>query len=146
MNSKEYLQQLQRFDTIINQKLLEKADLRASLTMISSPDLTRERVQGGHSPHDSGFAKKVAKVLDLEAEIDRDSLAYVELRHKIIGQIHGLKDVKHIKLLYKRYVEFKRLEMIADELNYTYQYTKELHGGALQEFETTYPNIRADVL
>jgi len=33
-----------------------------------------------------------------------------------------------------RYVEYKKLEEIAVDLNFTYQYVRELHGHALQEF------------
>lgn len=139
MKAKEYLSQLQRLDTIINQKIQERADLRAQLTSISSPDLSKDRVKGGKLPGESGFADRIVKLLSLEEEIDRDTDAFIDLKHKIIGQIHNLSDAKYIKLLYKRYVEFKRLEVISVEMNYTYQYTKELHGYALQEFERTYP-------
>jgi hypothetical protein len=40
-----------------------------------------------------------------------------------------------VELLYKRYVEFKRLEVIAVELNYTYSYIRAEHGHALQSFD-----------
>ena len=66
---------------------------------------------------------------------------YAALKHKIIGEIHNMKKPDHIRLLYKKYVENKRLELIAVEMNYTYQYVRELHRYALQEFETTYTNL-----
>ena len=146
MGAREYLQQLQRLDTIIAQKTLEKADLRAALSDVSSVDLSRERVQGGKLPADSGLYDRVVKLVSLEDEIDERIKAFADLKHTIIEQIHGLYDVRYIKLLYKRYVEFKDFEKISREMHYTYQYTKELHSDALQSFETTYPNLPATVL
>lgn len=62
-------------------------------------------------------------------------------KHKIINQIQSLKNSKYIEILYKHYVEFKRLEVVAVEMNFTYQYVVELHGYALKDFQTTYENL-----
>ena len=124
MTAKEYLQQLHKADVIINQRIQEKADLRARLSSIGA-----------------GYERQIARIIDLENEIDSLIDDYVDLKHKIIGEIHNMKKPDHIRILYKRYVENKRLEQIAVEMNYTYQYVRELHGYALQEFETTYTNL-----
>lgn len=142
MKAKEYLQQLNRISVIINQKTEEKEALRDSLTSISSPDFSRERVQGGDLPGDAGFAKKVIRLISLEKEIDEKINGFINLKCKIIEQIQGLQNANHIKILYKRYVECKSLGLISVEMNYSYQYTKELHVYALHEFESTYPNLR----
>lgn len=57
------------------------------------------------------------------------------MKHTIINQIQALNDTKYVQVLYKRYVEYKRLEQIACEMSYTYQYIKELQKRGLQEFE-----------
>lgn len=140
MKAKEYLQQLQRLDTVINQKMQEVEDLRRKIIMIGSFDYSKDRVQT--SPcGDAAFVKTIQKITDLEAEINAEIDAFVDEKHKIINQIQGLREIKHIKLLFKRYVEFKNLEKIAVEMDFTYQYTRELHGAALQNFETTYKNL-----
>lgn len=140
MKAKEYLKQIQKCDAIINQRIQEKADLREMLMSVGSFDYSKERVQT--SPSSSAQHEDlVNKIVDLEDEIDRLIDSYVDLKHKIISQIHGLHDVNHIEILNKRYVENKRLEVIAVEMNFTYQYTRELHGHALQEFERTYTNL-----
>ena len=135
MTAKEYLQQLHKADVIINQRIQEKADLRARLSSIGSFDYSKERVQT------SLPERQIARIIDLENEIDSLIDDYVDLKHKIIGEIHNMKKPDHIRILYKRYVENKRLEQITVEMNYTYQYVRELHGYALQEFETTYTNL-----
>lgn len=140
MKAKEYLQQLHRADVIIKQRMQEKADLRTRLSSIGSFDYSKERVQTSLSGC-AGYERQIVKIIDLENEIDRLIDDYVGLKHKIIGEIHNMKNPDHIRMLYKRYVENKRLEQISVEMNYTYQYARELHGYALQEFETTYTNL-----
>ncbi len=140
MTAKEYLQQLQKLDVVINQRIHEKDDLRARLLRIGSADYSKERVKTSRSAG-AGYEKQIVKIIDLENEIDSLIDKYVDLKHKVIGEIHNINKADHIKLLYKRYVENKMLEVIADEMSYSYQYIKELHRHALQEFSTTYPNL-----
>lgn len=140
MKAKEYLQQLQRLDTVINQKIREADDLRLKSCSTGSIDYSKDRVQKSTSG-DAPFVKMIGKIIDLEAEINAEIDKYCNDKHRIINQIQGLQTVNHINLLYKRYVEFKKFETIAVEMNFTYQYTIELHGYALQEFERTYENL-----
>ena len=132
MKAKEYLQQLQRLDAVINQKIKELEGLRLTLSSVGSIDYAKDRVQTGSSS-DAPFVRTIEKI----AEID----SFVDKKHQIINEIQGLSNAIHIQILFKRYVEFKRLEVISVEMNYTYAYTRELHGYALQDFERTYTNL-----
>lgn len=140
MKAKEYLQQLQRLDTVINQKIKEVDDLRLKSRSVGSIDYLKERVQTSPSG-DAPFVKLIGRIIDLEAEINAEIDAFVDEKHRIINQIQGLKNSKYIEILYKHYVEFKRLEVVAVEMNFTYQYVVELHGYALKDFQTTYENL-----
>lgn len=140
MKAKEYLQQLQRLDAVINQKIKELEGLRLTLSSVGSIDYAKDRVQTGSSS-DAPFVRTIEKIADLEAEIDREIDSFVDKKHQIINEIQGLSNAIHIQILFKRYVEFKRLEVISVEMNYTYAYTRELHGYALQDFERTYTNL-----
>ena len=133
MTAKEHLRQLHKADVIINQRIQEKTDLRARLSSIGSFDYSKERVQTS-LPEGAGYEKQIAKIIELEKEIDRLIDEYIDLKHKIIGQIHELRNERHIEILYKRYVENKRLEVVAAEMGYTFQYVVLLHGYALKEF------------
>ena len=126
MKAKEYLQQLQRLDTMINQKIKELGDLRLMSQSVGGIDYSKERVQSSPSG-DAPFVKPVLRMIELE--------------HEIINQIQALQNPKHIDILYKHYVEFKRLEIVAVEMNFTYQYIVELHGTALKEFQLTHENL-----
>lgn len=140
MKAKEYLQQLQRLDTVINQKIKEVDDLRLKSRSVGSIDYSKERVQTSPSG-DAPFVKLIRRIIDLEEEINAEIDAFVDEKHKIINQIQGLQNSKYIEVLYKHYVEFKRLEVVAVEMNFTYQYVVELHGYALKDFQTTYENL-----
>lgn len=140
MKAKEYLQQLKRLDELINQKIKEVTDLRERATSVSGIDYSKDKVQTSPSG-DTPFVKLIGKIADLEAEINAEIDSFVNEKHKIINQIQSLKNADYISLLFKRYVEFKKFEIIAIEMNFTYQYVLELHGCALREFETTYKNL-----
>ncbi len=134
MKAKEYLQQLQRLDTVINQKIKEVRDLRLQTQSTGSIDYSKERVQTSPSG-DAPFVKLIGRIIDLETEINAEINTFVDEKHKIINQIQGLKNVDYISLLYKRYVEYKSLKRICVEMNFSYDYIKHLHGYALKDFE-----------
>ena len=128
MKAKEYLQQLQRLDTVINQKIKEVHDLRLQAQSTGGIDYSKERVQSSPSG-DAPFVKPICRIIDLEAEINAEIDRFVDEKHKIINQIQGLKNSDYISLL------FKRLEQICVEMNFSYDYIKHLHGYALKDFE-----------
>lgn len=132
MRAKEYLSQLEKLSNQIEQKQAQVKELRDMIGAIGSFDYSVERVQT------SAIGNKVEndtiKLLTLESEIKSDIINYAYEKERIVNEIHALDDTSHIILLYKRYVEFKRLEVIAVEMGYAYQYTRELHGRALQNF------------
>lgn len=134
MKAKEYLQQLQRLDTVINQKIKEVHDLRLQAQSTGGIDYSKERVQTSPSG-DAPFVKPICRIIDLEAEINAEIDRFVDEKHKIINQIQDLKNSDYIRLLFKRYVEFKSLERICVEMNFSYDYIKHLHGYALKDFE-----------
>lgn len=137
MRAKEYLQQLRRLDTVIDQKIRELDELRTRSTRISSMDYSIERVQTSPSG-DAPYAKTVHRMIDLNEEINRDIDDFVDRKHKIINEIQSLENTKHIQILFKKYVEYKTFEQISVEMNYTYQYIVLLHGYALKEFSQKY--------
>ena len=140
MKAKEYLQQLQRLDTMINQKIKELGDLRLMSQSVGGIDYSKERVQSSPSG-DAPFVKPVLRMIELEQEINAEIDRFVDEKHEIINQIQALQNQKHIDILYKHYVEFKRLEIVAVEMNFTYQYIVELHGTAFKEFQLTHENL-----
>lgn len=133
---RQYLEQLELLDTKINQKIYQLKDLKLRSTSTGGFDYS-ERVQTSKSG--DSLCRAVTDYVALEDEINADIDHFVDFKNKIINQIQTMTDVKYMKLLYMRYVEYKSLELIAVEMNYSYPYVKELHGVALQQFQNTYP-------
>lgn len=136
MKVKNYLEQIEILDTKINQKIDQLNDLKLRSISTGGFDYS-ERVQT--SPSGDSLCRAVTDYVALEDEINADIDHFVDFKNKIINQIQTMTDVKYMKLLYMKYVQYKSLEYIAVEMNYSYPYVKELHGVALQQFQNTYP-------
>ena len=133
MKAKEYLNQLKLLDVKIDQKLKQVGDLRQMAQATGALDYSKDRVQTSASG--DSMSNAVIRYLSLEEEVDQQIDQFVYLKNQIINQIQELKDVNYVQVLFKRYVEYKALEVIAVEMGYTYQYVRILHGHALQDFE-----------
>ena len=134
MSAKEYLKDLKRLDTMINQKIKELDDLKALREGVGGLDYSKDRVQTSMLG-DASFVNSTLRIIELEQEINNEIDKFVDKKHTIINQIHTLNDSKHIEILHKRYVEFKSFELIAVEMSYAYDYVRRLHGIALQNFK-----------
>ncbi|MEE0981456.1 MAG: DUF1492 domain-containing protein [Acutalibacteraceae bacterium] len=132
MNADEFLKQIERADTLIDSKLSELYRLRCLVTSITVPT-DREAIQT------SGVSDKVgntvAKIVDLENEIDDMIDEYIDTRNKCIGVIEQLKDTLQYKVIHMRYVEYKSYVEIEDELNYSHQWIMDVRRAALREIE-----------
>lgn len=137
MTAKEYLKQLELLNEMINQKVSQVDELR-EMAMGGGMGIRYDKDPVQTSVSADAGTNKIIKYIDLENEVNADIDRYVDLKNRIINQIHGIKNVNHMKLLYKRYVEFKRLEVISVEMNFSYDHTRRLHGYALLDFERTY--------
>lgn len=142
MTAKEYLLQVSKKRMFINHKIQEIKDLRSLLTEAEGLDYSREKIQGGGSCAD----EKVIRLICLEKELNQLIYRYMTFKHNVIVQIQGLNNINHIRVLYERYITNRKLTDVATRLGYSYQYTKELHGYALQNFQTSYKNLLNDTL
>ena len=128
---KEYLRQLHRLELCIEQRQEELNRLRE---LIGSHAIDYgERVQT--SPSADSIPNEVIRRAELEADISRKIERFLQLNHKIINEIQSLDNAVYVNILYKRYVEYKSLEEIAVEMNYSYRQVLRLHGMALQGFK-----------
>lgn len=139
MTAKEYLSEVQRFQIIIEQKQERIREIRESASTVRTVRFDLEKVQGGE--HSDKIGGAVAKIVDLEKEVADDMMNLLYRQHEITNQIHKLHNLNHMKILYKRYIEGKDFQTIADEIPLTYQYVLELHGKSLKAFEAANKEI-----
>lgn len=137
METKEYLQQIGRYDRLINNKLVELAQYRSMACSVSAVK-NDERVQS--SPSYDTMDKIVSKIEQMENEIDLLVDRYIDNKRIIIFQIDSMSDEMTYQILFSRYVEQKTFEKMATEMNYCYKQIIRRHGKALQEFEKKWGN------
>lgn len=137
METKEYLQQIGRYDRLINNKLVELAQYRSMACSVSAVK-NDERVQS--SPSYDTMDKIVSKIEQMENEIDLLVDRYIDNKRIIISQIDSMSDEMTYQILFSRYVEQKTFEKMAIEMNYCYKQIIRRHGKALQEFEQKWGN------
>lgn len=131
MRAKEYLQQIRKLDIRIGQRITQLNEMRARVHIMGSFDYSKDRVQS--SP--SSGNKQIEELVDFEKDINALIIREQLLKDKIIGEIQQLENPIHVDLLFRRYLECQSFERISCDMGYTYNYTLNLHGMALQAFE-----------
>jgi hypothetical protein len=128
MTAKEYLGQAYRIDKRINSKLEQVSSLRELATKATAvwSDMPASSTRNVHS-----MESIIAKMADLEEEINRDIDTLVDLKREIVQVIKGIADPEHQTLLELRYLCFKTWEQLAVEMDYSIQYAYRLHDRAL---------------
>lgn len=123
---KEYLLGYQRINQRVNYLLLEQQRWRELATRVS-PNLSgMPRGEGG-----GGTQGAVAKIIDLETEINLEIDKLVEKRKEIESVIRAVEDSILRTLLEYRYINGKKWEEIALMMGYDYRYILKIHGKAL---------------
>lgn len=133
MKAKAYLLKVKKLNILIKQKQSELDNL----TLVKTIDYSDVRVQQS-TDYEESVLKLLKKVNSLEHSINDDLFIYIKERDLIVRQIQSLGDSRYVDVLYKRYIEFKRYEKIADEMFYDFVYVKGLHKKALESFEKKY--------
>lgn len=133
MTAKEYLSQARYLDARINTKIKQLEALNTLATSATS-------VLTGmpHSPNKatSKMADIVDKIVDLQAEINRDIDALVGLKGEMRSKLEMVPAEDYKAILEMRYLCFMSWEQIASNLGLSVPYTYKLHDRALKGFES----------
>lgn len=128
--AKKYLSQARYLDMRINSKIQQVASLNELATKCTAT-LTGMPRNPNHGT--STMADAVAKIVDLQAEINRDIDTLVDLKKEITDVIKAVSNQEYQTILEKRYLCFLSWEQIAVDMNYSMQYTFRMHQRALAE-------------
>ena len=79
------------------------------------------------------MADAVAKIIDLQAEINHDIDTLVDLKREIVSVIKSIENLEYQTLLEKRYLCFLPWEQIAVDMNYGIDNVFKLHKKALAQ-------------
>lgn len=134
MNAKEYLKRVEEADTMIDEMLKERDQLRGMTTRITQ-QLKPVIVTGGGMQ--GGFTNASDKIIDLERRIDSEIDRFVDLKAEALELLAKVceKNTKHYQVLHRHYILYESFEQIAVDMGYVYRNVCYLHGRALQTFQ-----------
>lgn len=132
-NARDYLGNIEKLSSRIKAKSEQLKELNEMYNAIGCNNADAIHSQTNNIK--DNVSRHVIKKIELIKDIEKDIYKYTLQKNNIINDIYKLKEKKYIDVLTKRYVEFKSLEKIAVELNYNYDYIRQLHKKALTEFK-----------
>ena len=130
MTAKEYLNQAYWLDRRIDSKLEQLSalrDLATKTTGVMSDDAV-SHTRNVHSMQDV-----IAKIIDMQNEINADIDRLVDLKHEIMHTIKSVKNQEQQTLLELRYLCFKSWEFVAEEMGYNVRHIYRLHDEAIEQ-------------
>ena len=128
MTAKEYLSQARYLDLRINSKVQQVASLNDLATKATST-LTGMPRNPNHAT--STMEEAIAKIIDLQSEINSDIDRLVDLKQEISTTIKAVSNPEYHTLLEKRYLCFLSWEQIAVDMGYSIHHLYKLHSAAL---------------
>lgn len=141
MTTKQYLSRFQRINQEIDGNLAEIFRLK---TMAMSITVAQKDVNVQSSGESDRMASAVAKIVDLEREIDEKIDGMKVSREKMISQIAQIDNDMEYTVLYQHYIQNLTFEKIAENSNYSIRHIFRVHGNALQSFEQKFGNLYLD--
>ena len=130
MTPKEYLNQAYWLDRRIDSKLEQLSALRDTATKTTAV-MDGEVVSHTRNVH--SLQDVIAKIIDMQEEINSDIDALVDLKRDIMRTIKGIENPEYQTLLELRYLCFKRWEEISVVMNYNLRHIYRLHDEALEK-------------
>jgi DNA-directed RNA polymerase specialized sigma subunit len=141
MKAKEFLEQVKKINTLIENKLAEVAQWKAIATSATAggTDVTiNGKVHQMDKVQSSGSQQKMADAVihyvDLEAEINADIDKLIDTKKDVLKVIEQLEAEKY-DLLHKVYVQGFTLDEVALKYGFSYSWATTLHGRALKDVQ-----------
>lgn len=137
MTTKEYLGRIYRLDLMIEAKANEIEKIRTLACKTTVP-IEGERVKS--SPNPDKLTNTVAKLIELEKDIDKKVDMFIRQRNIIVSQIDEIEDTRCYDFLRLRFVEMLPMKEIKGKLGVEDSELFRTQRKALQMFEKKYGN------
>ena len=132
METKAYLERARNINIQIDSKLEQVSALR-QLAIKASSTLSPVPPSGTPDPH--RLEETIAKMMDMEHEVDEDIDHLVDLKADIMKVISRVPDDRERVVLELRYLAFKDWASIADAIGLHIRQVYRLHDEALKHIE-----------
>lgn len=124
-----YLEQVEKLDARIKNKLIEKQQWR-DISLGITANMEGERVQSSGAK--SKMADAVGRCVDIEAEIDSLVDILIVTKKDVIQTIESLDSPIEYNILHMRYIQYKDFYEIADHYGKDYGWATTTHGRGLK--------------
>ena len=132
VEAKAYLSQVEKLDTQIKNKLIERQQWKDIALGITSR-MGGERVQS--SGRKTKMADAVDKCVDMEAEIDSLVDRLIDIKKEVIQTIEKLDSPFQYDVLHLHYIQFLSYQEIADKYGKSYDCVKQVHKRAIRNVQ-----------
>ena len=123
-----YLEQVEKLDAIIKNKLIEKQQWK-NVALGITANMDGERVQSSGSK--SKMAEAVDKCIDIEAEVDELVDKLIAAKKDVIKTIEQVDSPIEYNVLHMRFIQYIDLQGIADFYHKEYGWATTTHGRAI---------------
>lgn len=127
----DFLRSIKKSDTLIKRKTEQLERLR-SMAEYRSPVL--DGIGGSNGKDVRG--EMLAKIVDIEKELDHDISQLLENRMRAMKMIDSLSNPDMVSIMYMRYLDYRSWQEISFEVGKTIQWVLELNRRGLRELES----------
>lgn len=131
MKAQEYLRQIEKLDTIIKNKLIEKDQWKAVALGVTAR-MDGERVQSSGSK--SRMADALNRCVDVDREIDHLIDKMIAAKRDILETIEKLNTVEY-DVLHMIYIQGRDFHDVACKRDKSYSWATSVHGRALKNVQ-----------
>lgn len=129
MEAKEFLQQVEKVDILLENKLIEKKQWR-DIALGITVNMDGERVQSSGSQ--SKMANAIEKCMDMGGEIDSTIDQLIRTKKEVVRVIEQVQNPTWYKVLHMKYIQHLTLNDIAERCNGSYDWAKSAHSKAVK--------------
>lgn len=129
LDSKAYLEEVQRLDILISAARRKMARQKAVATSITAQ-------MGGERVQSTSTKQRMAEAMDSYVDTERDELQpLLRKRDEILDTLKKVRGSLRFAVLYEHYFERKKLTVIARERHFSYSHIAREHGKGLREVQ-----------
>ncbi len=132
IDAKKYLEEIARYNSVIENKLAEIDQLKSLATSISAATSDTPVQSSGNNDR---IGKIVADIVDKENELQKITDKLVDEKNERVQIIEQLEDRLQYNILHKRYLQLMEFEDIADKEHYSKQWIYKMHKQALDNIQ-----------
>lgn len=133
MTAKEYLSEAIRLKRLIKKTESQIEDIKEMATSVGAIRYDKDNIQ--NSPKNDAMANYMIRLEAAESWARDLIIEYLEAYMTIEQQIRKIMPGIYADVLYLRYIDGKNLDQIAEELNYSADWIRHVHGYALRAFD-----------